>query len=289
MKQLSPSFKSTLNRKYRVVAAVTKISLAEAQNKGYFGPVYHGTSAESREQIEKEGFKVFIGHERSGDISHGYQASAYSNGKPAPIHHLGFGIYFTTSKSIAKQYNSNSLKGLKTYYLDVPRKETINFGSPNTMMKWWVANGYDIATVYPESFRGGDGGESYSSSEIAKRRLDATKHLTDSLKEKYDAVWFKGKGLNKLLDGDQICVFDPARIHEIDLSLAKGWEAGSKVKRKSDGMVGIIQGFRDANEMRESHPGCKTWVKDETNKILIVKWKKGGTESNVQDVDVDLV
>jgi hypothetical protein len=284
---MKQSFKSALNLKYTVVAAVTKISLAEAQNKGYFGPVYHGTSAESREQIEKEGFKVFIGHERSGDISHGYQASAYSNGKPAPIHHLGFGIYFTTSKSIAKQYNNNSLKGLKTYYLDVPRKETINFGSPNTMMKWWVANGYDIPTVYFE-------GKNPPSNEgitqhIAKMRLDATNHLTDFLKEKYDAVWFKGKGLHKLLDGDQICVFDPARIHEIDLSLAKGWEAGSKVKRKSDGMVGIIQGFRDANEMRESHPGCKTWVKDETNKILIVKWKKGGTESNVQDVDVDLV
>jgi (p)ppGpp synthase/HD superfamily hydrolase len=84
-------------------------------------------------------------------------------------------------------------------------------------------------------------------------------------------------------------VFDPARIHEIDLSLAKGWEAGSKVKRKSDGMVGIIQRVQDANAMREDCPGCKSWVKDETSKILYVKWKKGGTEFNVQDVDVDLV
>jgi len=275
------SFKDRVTSKYKIAAAVKKISLAEAKKRGMFGPVYHGTDAENRAKIEQEGFKVFIGHERSGDISHGYQASSYCEGKPAPIHHLGFGAYFTTSKNVAKQYNRNSLKGLKAYYLDVPRLETINFGANTTMMKWWSKNGYDIVPIYGQD-------KQYSTEEIAKMRLDATNRLTDKLKESFDAVWFKGRGLYRLLDGDQICVFDPARIYETDLSLATGWEAGSKVRRKSDGMAGVIQDVRDATKMREEFPGCRTWVKEETTKMLDVKWKKGGTDRNVQDVDVEL-
>ena len=275
-------FKNKVQSKYKIIAEVKKISLAEAKKRGFFGPVYHGTSEEGRDKIGKEGFKVFVGTERSGEISHGYQAASYSDGKPAPIHHLGFGIYFTTSKTIGKEFNNNSLKGLKSYYLDIPRLETINFGASNTMMKWWVKNGYDIPVIY--------GGEkSYSTSEIAKERLEATKHLTDSLKAKYDAVWFKGKGLRKLLDGDQICVFDPSRIYEIDLSLSKGWEPGAKVKRKSDGMPGIITDLRDAVQMKKDYPGSNTWLKEDTKNLLYVKWKKGGTDYNVQDIDVDLV
>ena len=54
-------------------------------------------------------------------------------------------------------------------------------------------------------------------------------------------------------------------------------------------MVGILQGIKDAVKMKEDFPDCKTWVKEETSKILYVKWKKGGTDYNVQDVDVDLV
>ena len=276
------TFKNDILIRYKIVAAVPKISLADAQSKGFFGPVYHGTNPESRERIEKEGFKVFIGHERGGDICNGYQASSYADSKPAPIHHLGFGIYLTTTKSIAKQFNNNSLKGLKTYYLDIPKRETINFGSPNTMMKWWIASGYDIPKIYGQD-------KQYSTAQIAQMRLEATNNLTDALKSKFDAVWYKGKGLSKLLDGDQICVFDPSKIYELDLSLSKGWEPGAKVKRKADGMVGILQGIKDAVKMKEDFPDCKTWVKEETSKILYVKWKKGGTDYNVQDVDVDLV
>ena len=280
------NFKTRVELKYRIVAQVKKISLAEAHKRGLFGPVYHGTSPENREKIEREGFKVFIGKERDADVRHGYQAAYYADGKPAPVHHIGFGVYMTTIKAIAKRFNNDSLKGLKTYYLDIPRKETINFGSNNTMMKWWVSNGYDIPQVYPA----GD----IPLAKISDLRLEATKHLTDTLKEKYDAVWYKGKGLHKLLDGDQVCVFDPSRIYEIDALLSQGMEAGSKVRRKEDGMVGVIQDVKDAEPYRTQwhtregdtpHP----WLKKETKHILYVKWKKGGVDYNVQDADVEML
>jgi len=98
-----------LSIKYKVTSAtVKKISEGEAHKRGFFGPVYHGTTSEAREHIEREGFKVFIGLERSEDVRHGYLASAYANGRPAPIHHLGFGIYFTTAKAIGKQFNATA-------------------------------------------------------------------------------------------------------------------------------------------------------------------------------------
>jgi hypothetical protein len=122
---------------------------------------------------------------------------------PPPVHHLGYGIYFTTNKSIAKDYNFGTAKGLKQYYLDVPRLETINFGSTNTMMKWWFANGYDMDASMDEG-----------------KRIQATVNLTNELKSKFDAVYYKGKGLYRLLDGDQICVFDPSRIYELNTELA---------------------------------------------------------------------
>jgi len=266
-----------------------KISKQDALDSKLFGPVYHGTNETARDAISKEGFKVHVGSERSGDISHGYEASSYSGGKPAPVHHLGYGVYFTTVKAIAKSFNGGSLKGLKEYFLDIPKLETINFGSQGNMMKWWVANGYDIPTVYPL--------KDQSNSEVAKLRVDATKHLTDHLKSRWDAVWFKGKGLHKLLDGDQICVFDPARIYEVDTSLAKEFDVGSKVKRKRDGMVGVIKDvYMDENRIdalrknwQEHSPDKELWVKPETKRIFSVKWQKGGTEYNVQDVDLEPV
>lgn len=282
------NFKTQVLQKYLVVSEVKKISLQEAHDKNLFGPVWHGTSPESREQIKKSGFKIFIGHPRSGDISNGYQASSYAEGKPAPIHHLGFGIYFTTTKSIAKNFNEGSISGLKEYYLDVPRLETINFGSVNTMMKWWVKNGYDIPAIYPIQ------DHNMTADKIDKMRLKATKKLTDTLSSKFDAVWFKGKSLKRLLDGDQICVFDTSRIYEIDSTQAKKGDIGSKVKRKSDGMTGTIVQKKDAQECRDTwnaHSADKPhpWVKPNTKHIITVKWQKGGTQFNVQDIDVEHV
>jgi len=264
-----------------------KISKQEVVDKGFFGPVYHGTNETARDAISKSGFKIHIGSERSGDISHGYQSSNYADGKPAPIHHLGYGVYFTNVKAIAKEFNGGSLKGLKEYYLDAPKVETINFGSQSNMMKWWVANGYDIPTIYPI--------KDMSNSDIANLRVKATKNLTDKLKSKWDAVWFKGKGIRKLLDGDQIAVFDPSKIYEVDTSLSSGFDIGAKVIRKSDGMRGVIKDVyvKNAQAVREmwkknnpekpEHP----WIKPETKKVFSIKWAKGGTEYNVQDIDIE--
>lgn len=250
---------------------VKKISPQEAKDRKMFGPVYHGTTETARQAIKDEGFKVFIGTERSGDVRQGYEASSYADSKPAPIHHLGFGVYFTTVKAIAKHFAGGTEKGLKTYYLDVPRLETINFGSPGNMMKWWVKEGYDIPRIYPLK----------EGTNVPALRLEATKNLTNNLKSKYDAVWFKGKGIKRLLDGDQVCVFDPSRIYELDTKLAKEGEIGSKVRRKSDGMLGVIRGKRAVTyEPAKAEQG--PWYFE-------IKWAKGGTDFNVKEKDIEFL
>jgi hypothetical protein len=239
------------------------ISLQEVRDRKMFGPVWHGAPQERLEKINEEGFKIFVTGPREGDTIHGYPEGDYHGGIPAPVHHLGYGVYFTTSPTIAKRFSSGTMKGLKTYYLDVPRLETINFGAPRTMMKWWVENGYDP--------------------ELAKMdRVVATVKLTDSLKSKWDAVWFKGKGIHRLLDGDQVCVYDPSRIYVLDPKLSKSGEAGAKVRRKSDGMVGVILKREPIQEeYRHFHGGNEEW--------MTVKWKKGGTQYNVFPKDVDFL
>jgi hypothetical protein len=197
-------------------APVPAIAKGEAIDRQFFGPVYHGSVA-GRDVIDREGFKVAID---AYDRANGYPMSDYASGLPPPIHHLGFGVYFTTALAIAKRFNGNTTKGLHEYYLNVPRVETINFGATNTMMRWWIANGYDFA--WP-------GRRDYSDPAAAQERMRATHHLTERLQAKYDAVWYKGKGLHRLLDGDQICVFDPTCIYRIDPKLAIGLQVGAKV------------------------------------------------------------
>lgn len=243
--------------------AAPKVSPQEATDRKLFGPVWHGTSEGRRRKIEEEGFKVFVGGPMQGDIAHGYETSDYHGGVPAPVHHLGYGVYFTTSQAVAKQFAYGTMKGMRTYFLDVPRLETINFGANRTMMKWWVDNGYDP--------------------ELAKKdRVAATMKMTDQLKSKWDAVWFKGKGLHRLLDGDQVCVYDPSRIYEVDPKLAKSGEIGSKVRRKDDGIVGVVVKREEIPErFRQFHGGETEW--------MTVKWKKGGTQYNVFTKDVEFL
>jgi len=246
-------------------AAMNHISQQDAVDRKMFGPVYHGTTEEKQESIGNEGFKVYIGDAGSGDVAHGYEGNQpYHDGIPAPVHHLGFGIYLSTNKTIAKQFAGGTTRGMKSYYLDVPRLETINFGVPKTMMKWWISQGYN--------------------GKLAKKdRVEATKQMTEHLKAQFDAVWFKGKGMYKLLDGDQICVFDSSRIYEVDAAMSKSGDIGSKVIRKADGMKGVIKNVRSIppDVAQQYHGGA--------DKFYEIKWTKGGTDHNVYARDIEFV
>lgn len=219
-----------------------------AKDNGFFGPVWHGTDQEAHQMIREEGFKI------PEESKNGYLPDNYRGFDiPSPLHHLGYGIYFTTVKSIAKMFNGDTIRGLVPFALDVSHLETINFGSEKTMMKWWVSNGY--------------------SPELAKiDRIQATKIMTGFIKSKYDAVWFKGKGMTRrLLDGDQVCVYDPELVYMIDEKSATGLDTGAKVIRNSDGMRGVIR------ERREPSPYAleRFWSHKTEKYIFDVKWKTG--------------
>ena len=285
---------------------LNRISMQTAVDKHMFGPVYHGTTTENRENIEREGFKIFMGSERSENIRNGYITNRdYAQGTPPPIHHLGYGVYFTTVKAIGSRFNQDSTKGLKTYYLDVPRLATINFASPKRMMEWWIQNGYD-ASLAKQGQQG---------------RIDATKKMTETLMKNYDAVWFKGKTMYRVLDGDQIVVFDTSKIYQIDPALAGELEIGSKVRRTTDkfdyqysystdsgesrtlrtrptiakdtiGVIlakkpteDIIQRFKDPLTGKPLNNSIG-WFGD-SKYIYKVKWNKGGTEANALDKDLE--
>ena len=257
------------------------ISLQDAVSKKFFGPVYHGSTQENLNNIKDNDFVIPIGNSREKDVRNGYDNKSYGNtGALPPIHHLGYGVYFTTVKAIAKQYNGGTTKGLKEYYLDIPRIEEINFASPKNMMKWWISNGYDP--------------------ELAKTdRVEATKILTDNLKQKFDAVYFKGKSMSgRLLDGNQIVVFDTNNIYQVDKTISKGKEIGSTVVAKKDilsrsgdllvvkGTKGIIKSKNPAEPMRThwKNIGHETphWTNDSEN-VYTVQFKKGGTQYNILD------
>jgi len=277
-------------------AKVPKISLQQATDANMFGPVYHGTSSEKRDKIAMDGFIIPIGTERSGDISNGYEMGDYSGGIPAPIHHLGFGVYFTTVLSIAKNYSGGTLRGMSIYFLNAPRIETINWGSPNTMMKWWMKSGYDYKATPVTRFAT----DVTNLQAIRQERLRATIHMTEELKSKYDAVWYKGKGMYRLLDGDQVVAFDPSIIYEVDPKLARGFEIGAKVQSKrqieilnfqgevyrrvENGDRGIILGRQDVTLARKQWPDH--WAKRASKYVLDVKFKKSGRQQ-VEDVDVE--
>lgn len=250
-------------KEFCLINEVQQIGYQDVENLKLFGPVYHGTTEDNRENILNTGFKINVGLPRSADVRHGYEAGTYGNTDTyPPIHHLGFGIYFTTNKSIAKSYNLGSSRGLQSFYLNVPRLETINFGAPNTMMKWWQKNGYNMPTVAQLHDK--------TTSEIQQIWLQATNNLTDTLKAKYDAVWFKGKGLRRLLDGDQICVFDTERIFLLntDLNEQDKFLVGDRVKVKNLPVAVKILGVRQANIRANPWDGI---LKSQSNFYYTVK------------------
>lgn len=257
-----------------------------------FGPVYHGTmNDQTRQLIDREGFKVIIGQAQSGGVSNGYLLDSYWAGIPAPIHHLGFGVYFTTVKSIAKKYAGGSVRGMATYYLDTPDIETINFAVPKTMMNWWLKNGYDY-NIKDQSLLFGN--QKTSLPAIFAERFRATVAMTDYLKSKYSAVWFKGRTIRSTLDGDQVCVYDPSNIYKIDPSLFKKGDVGSKVVLKVNydpygngklkipiGTKGIIIGKENPYEHWKWAEGSE-WV-------YKIKFDKGGTQVGILDKWIDFV
>jgi len=259
-------------------AAQKTVSLAEALSRGMQGPFFHGTDEKGRASIEEKGFEIIDPDDARR--KHGYEAlgSYYRmTGTPPPIHHLGYGIYLTARKTVAKQFSGGTTRGMKIYYVDAPGMLTINFGSENTMMRWWKEKGYDYDRL------------AASGMEMERARKEATEHMTEQLRP-YGAVYFKGKGLRSLLDGDQICVYDMSLIYGIDKKLSSGKiEPGAKVRRKSDGMTGEIKAVRDAAETREAwgHDTPHPWLNPNTKMLLTIKWKKGGTDFSVQDVNVE--
>lgn len=233
-KLLFEAFKKNLD----LIKGIPTVSLQQVHEKKLFGPVYHGTTPEKMKHILEKGFTFYTTtKDMNAEVRNGYPWLAYYQGIPPPIHHLGFGVYFTTSKAIAQRFNLGSGAGLYEFYLDIPNMETINFGANKTMMQWWIANGYDKDLAL-------------NSSALAEgNRVKATQLLTQNLSSKYDAVWFKGKGIKRLLDGDQICVYDTSRIYVLDKrksNINKG-EIGSKVRllNQEKEMVGIYMGKRE--------------------------------------------
>ena len=204
------------------------VSPEEVEQYHLFGPVYHGTTEDKRKIIQHQGFRFFKGMPRQGDTRHGFDPNEFGpNDLIPPIHFLGWGVYFTVSLGVAKQFNDGSGKGLKSYYIGgagkkSPKIEEINFGATGTMMKWWRKNGYDMPSK----------GSFKTTEEFEQKWMQETESLTNTLKSKYDAVHFKGKGFRgSLLDGNQICVYRPEEcLYSIDPSLSPGYPTESGLR-----------------------------------------------------------
>lgn len=290
---------------------VKTISLQVVKDQKLFGPVYHGTTEEGRKSIEQHGFKVVKDiDDRSEDRVHGYETSDYALGAPAPIHHLGWGVYFTTVKAIAMRFNwagGPSTKGLTQYYLNIPRMTTINFASQRTMMKWWIENGYDF------DWRNVPGEKNFANPAVMKERVRATNHMTEQLKSQYDAVWFKGKTLYKALDGDQVCIYEPeGKIFKVDPKLSKGLEVGAQVRIKDGAIEAYLKSYEErfAREITTKKEGNTVIFYNQNGapfhkqpygvkgiiinvrqapkgKYYDIKWSKGGTVFNYVESELE--
>jgi hypothetical protein len=269
-----------------VCAACKTMSAQEAHNKQYFGPVYHGTSFGNQSSIDKDGFSIYVDKAGTGSVRNGFEQNNY------PVHTLGYGIYFTEVKAVAQKFAGSKAK-LNAYYLNANRIETINFGALSTISKWWVSNGFDTKLALVD-------------------QVAATKAMTKVLASKFDAVYLKGSGMNRGFDGNQICVYDTSLIYKIDESLSIGFELGAKVRRKSDGMIGVIKEKRifdpktmldyalmRITELKNDDPFYNRLIaKIELYKALLtlredeyywytITWKKGGTVVNNTILDFD--
>ena len=294
-------------------SAVVTISPQEARDHDMFGPMYHGTRGDIS-NILATGFNAKHSVPNASGLSWMSRPVGTSNGMPlegygftgiaAPIHWLGFGTYMTTVKAIAKQFAGGSTKGMKTFYLASDRVAEINFGSPRTMMQWWRENGYDMTAEATKAYD-------------VRAWIKATGNLTRTLRQQYDAVWYKGKSMFKMLDGDQVCIYRPKLLRVIDPKLATGLQIGAKVthtqviperyrgsnvfyvddfKQDDFGSPGKSagQGWRGIYRADQEHParvgrfpvhripppGMVGTIVDQRGNFYDVKWAKGGIMYN---------
>lgn len=228
------------------------------------GALYHGTLPEVIPDIKEQGFKREEGEAHTDGIRQGYDNMEYGGtGCSPPVHHLGYGIYFTQSKARAKLFGEDTARNvLEFWVLNGSRIMEINFAASNTMMKWWHSHGFDC--------------------ELSKvDRVAATQRLTAHLSNEYDACLFTGRGFGRGLDGNQICVYNPSILRRIDKKLARSGEIGSTVQRLTDGMKGILLDRRSLAGFEEFHPG--------EAEMLVIRWRKGGMDHNVYPSQVEFL
>ncbi len=305
-------------RQHEIIKEAIVPIISPQQARDMFGPMYHGTN-QNLADIISTGFNAKYSVPSSKLLgfsdtpvgpSHGYSLSGYGfTGISAPIHHLGFGSYFTTVKSIAKAFSGGSMAGQRAFYLDSDRICKINFGSANTMMKWWRENGYDMTA---EETRNRD----------IKAWIRATGNLTRKLRKDYDAVWFLGKSIHRLLDGDQVCVYNTKLISVVYPKLATGLEIGAQVTHTQEipsryrgsnvfyidnlkpddyGSAGKLPGWKgvfraDTEESDRKigrHPihfippsNMIGIIKDIRDNMYDIKWQKGGVRYNYRPEEI---
>jgi hypothetical protein len=238
-------------------APLRTISKQAALDRGFYGPLYHGTTDENRATIAQQGFKVSNVDDVANRNGFGGKFNAGYPGIP-PVHLLGYGVYFTTVKAVAKQYNQNSMRGIIEYYIDAPRMGEIGFQSPNTIWKWWVQNGYNfdpkIAALKdnPANMYAGN-------RQVMQEQLRATQNMTRTLAAQFDAIHLKKSLYRRGVDDEQVVVFDPNRIYQIDAKMAGGWDVGAVVTHNQ--RVHYSPEFIQKYDLTvEKQPNGWTWV-----------------------------
>ena len=209
-------------------APVKTISKQAAIDQGFYGPLYHGTTDENRATIAQQGFKVSNVDDNVGNRN-GFLGK-FDAGYPGipPVHLLGYGVYLTTVKAVVKQYNQNSMRGIVEYYIDAPRMGEVGFQSPNTIWKWWVQHGYDFDPKIA-ALKDDPANRYAGNAKVMQEQIRATQHMTQTLASEYDAVHLRAAKYGRSIDAEQVVVFDPNRIYQIDAKLASGWDIGSVV------------------------------------------------------------
>jgi hypothetical protein len=66
-----------------------------------------------------------------------------------------------------------------------------------------------------------------------KDGVATTKKMAQELKKRYKNIWFKRQSIYKLLDSDQVVIFNLSIISCVNTTLTKGMDVGSRVEKIS--------------------------------------------------------